>query len=218
MTLEKRDKNKMIEINAKNILKFLGLWFLIFSISFIILSIFDLVPESKDEIVFDIASTTQTLEQKVSLLERALPERIVINTIGVDVAINNPNSRNIDILNESLKSGSVRYPDSGLLGERTNMLLFGHSSNLPIVRNGNYKAFNKLDELKIEDRVSVFSNTHEFIYEVTSVEEADASDAFVNFESNKRELTLSTCDNFGDLNDRFVVRAELVDVKLAYSL
>ena len=218
MALEKRDKNKMIEINAKNILKFLGLWFLIFSISFIILSIFDLVPESKDEIVFDIASTTQTLEQKVSLLERALPERIVINTIGVDVAINNPNSRNIDILNESLKSGSVRYPDSGLLGERTNMLLFGHSSNLPIVRNGNYKAFNKLDELKIEDRVSVFSNTHEFIYEVTSVEEADASDAFVNFESNKRELTLSTCDNFGDLNDRFVVRAELVDVKLAYSL
>ena len=215
MTLEKRDKNKMIEINAKNILKFLGLWFLIFSISFIILSIFDLVPESKDEIVFDIAPTTQTLEQKVSLLERALPERIVINTIGVDVAINNPNSRNIDILNESLKSGSVRYPDSGLLGERTNMLLFGHSSNLPIVRNGNYKAFNKLDELKIEDRVSVFSNTHEFIYEVTSVEEADASDAFVNFESNKRELTLSTCDNFGDLNDRFVVRAELVDVKLA---
>ena len=215
MALEKRDKNKMIEINAKNILKFLGLWFLIFSISFIILSIFDLVPESKDEIVFDIASTTQTLEQKVSLLERALPERIVINTIGVDVAINNPNSRNIDILNESLKSGSVRYPDSGLLGERTNMLLFGHSSNLPIVRNGNYKAFNKLDELKIEDRVSVFSNTHEFIYEVTSVEEADASDAFVNFESNKRELTLSTCDNFGDLNDRFVVRAELVDVKLA---
>jgi LPXTG-site transpeptidase (sortase) family protein len=203
----------MFKLIKQNLIKFIILWFTIFLVSFYILSFFGLVPEEErvEEIILE-DKTEQTLEEKLSFVTPVLPEKVVIDEIGVDVVINNPESRDIDVLDQSLSNGAVRYPSSGLLGEKTNILLFGHSSNLPVIRNTNYKAFNKLDKLEIGNKVSVLSNTHEFVYTVTSVEEADAENALVVFESDKREITLSTCNTFGDLNDRFVVKADLFDV------
>jgi len=202
----------MFEKIRRNFVKFIVLWFLIFIGSFLVLSFLGLVPEEKSSIS-TVSPGEAELGQKIASISPALPERIVIDEIGIDININNPTSRNIDVLDDSLNSGVVRYPTSGLLGQKTNMLLFGHSSFLPIVRNSNFKAFNKLDDLKIGSRVSLFSDTHEFIYEVNSVLEADAENALVVFESNKREITLSTCNSFGDLDDRFVVKGELVNVR-----
>jgi len=180
--------------------------------TFIILSILGLVPEEKEPIVEERV-TKETLEEKLLSITPTLPQRVVIDEVGIEININNPESTDINVLDNSLNSGAVRYPGSGLLNEKTNMLLFGHSSHLPIVRNKNYKAFNNLENLKAGNKISVFSNTHEFIYEVTSVEEANAENALVVFESDKREITLSTCNSFGNLDDRFVVKANLVDVK-----
>jgi LPXTG-site transpeptidase (sortase) family protein len=201
----------MFKLIKQNIVRFIILWLAIFLVSFFILSFLGLVPEEEKEMeeIIPEEKIIQTLDEKLSLISPT----VVINKIGVDVEINNPESRNIDVLDQSLNAGAVRYPSSGLLGEKTNMLLFGHSSNLPIVRNTNFRAFNKLNRLETGDKVSVFSSTHEFIYEVTSVEEADAENALVVFESEKREVTLSTCNTFGDLNDRFVVKAELINVE-----
>jgi LPXTG-site transpeptidase (sortase) family protein len=207
---------QMIQIIKSRPLKFIALWLLVFVVSFFILSFFGLVPEPKTDVVVDKNQNGDErsidIEKKLSTITPSLPKRIIIDEIGVNVEINNPRSRKIDVLDNSLLSGAVRYPTSGLLGEKTNMLLFGHNSSLPVVRNTNFKAFNKLDKLKQGDNVSVFSSTHEFVYKVSSVEEAGAEDALVVFESDKREITLSTCNTFGDLNDRFVVKAELVDV------
>ena len=206
--------NEIISVLKNNIVKFIIIWFIIFLGSFLVLSIFDLVPESGEkEPEIEAPISNKTLEEKLSLITPTLPKQVKIEEIGVDVKINNPESRNIEVLDNSLNTGAVRYPSSGLLGQKTNILLFGHSSNLPIVRNKNYQAFNKLDKLNKGDKVSVFSDTHEFIYSVTSVEEADAANALVVFDSNKREITLSTCNTFGNLDDRFVVKADLVDVR-----
>ena len=204
--------NTVVKTVKNNKIKFVFLWFIIFLMSFVLLSALGLVP-NVDENKETISNPTQgSLEQKLASIPSSLPSRIVIDEIRVDVVINNPQSRSIDVLDRSLNTGAVRYPSSGLLGDKTNMLLFGHSSFLPIVRNRNFKAFNNLEDLREGSRISIYSETHKFIYEVTSVEEADAENALVVFDSEKRELTLSTCNSFGDLNDRFVVRANLVDV------
>lgn len=205
----KEEMNNVIGTLKANKLFFVLSWFFIFLISFGILSFIGLVPDFEDRV-----EQPQVMEQDFDSLEPAVPIKIVISKIGVDMKINNPESRNINVLDQSLNSGVVRYPNSGLLGERTNMLLFGHSSYLPIVRNKAYKAFNKLEDLEIGDRISVFSEDTEFIYQVSSVEEADATNALISFETNRRMITLSTCNTFGNLNDRFIIQAELIGIRI----
>ena len=203
----------MFEIIRKNIGKFIILWLIILIVSFAVLSLLGLVPEEEKDVIIKETPSVESLDEKLANISIALPQRVVIDEIGVDININNPQSRNIDVLDVSLNAGVVRYPSSGLLGQKTNMLLFGHSSHLPIVRNRSYKAFNDLEDLEIGSKVSIFSGTHQFIYIVKSAEEANAENALVIFESDKREITLSTCNSFGNLDDRFIVKADLVDVR-----
>lgn len=207
--------SSMFELIKNNFMKFITLWLVIFVAIFIILSILGLVPEEemKETVNNEEVITLSDLEAKLASISPSLPKKVVINRVNIEVDILNPESTDIKVLDNALESGAVRYPNSGLLGEKTNILLFGHSSHLPVVRNSNYKAFNNLEKLKVGDKVSLFSDTHEFIYTVNDVSEADAENALVVFESNKREITLSTCNNFGDLSDRFVVKADLVDIR-----
>ena len=104
----------------------------------------------------------------------ALPERIAISAIGMDLPLQNPATKDIDALTEVLKAGPARYVDSARLGEKGNMLLFGHSSQLPIVRNRMYKAFNNISDLREGDSISVYGGGNEYIYSVKSVREGDA--------------------------------------------
>ena len=113
----------MFEIIKQNKVKFIVIWFIVFLGSFLFLSLFKLVPETGGlELETEIISL-EKLEQKLAGIPHSLPKRVVIDEIGVDVDINNPESRSIDVLDNSLLSGAVRYPSSGLLGQKTNMLL-----------------------------------------------------------------------------------------------
>jgi sortase (surface protein transpeptidase) len=206
----------MIETIEQNLKKFIILWVIIFLGSVFILSRFNLVPETWDnsskETSVEKARNTTDLDKKLSSIPASLPKRIIIPALGTDSPINNPESKNIDILDRSLQNGVVRYPSSGMLGQKTNMLLFGHSSYLPVVKNENYKALNGLDDLEEGDEILLFSASHKFIYKIKSVEKSNSQNALVVFESDRRELTISTCDSFGNLEDRFVAKAELSDV------
>src|SRR3989344_6378435 len=102
--------------------------------------------------------------------------RIIAKSIGLDKPVVNPTSTDIDVLDAALLDGTVRYPTSARLGEEGTVLIFGHSSYLPIVRNQNYKAFNSIQKLKPGETVSVYSATAEYRYTVTGVRLADASE------------------------------------------
>ena len=94
------------------------------------------------------------------------------------------------------------------LGEEGTVLIFGHSSYLPIVRNQNYKAFNGIQKLKVGETVSVYSATAEYRYTVTGVRLANATEDVIELPSTGKFLTLVTCDSFGTKSDRFVVTAQ----------
>ncbi len=167
---------------------------------------FDLLPEAKKENVESpkiVAAVTQPVSE--------VPVSIEIPTLGRTVGITNPYSTLISDLDKALLLGAVRYPTSAKLGEEGNVVLFGHSSYLPIVGNQAYRTFNGIQKLVAGDEIRVNSSGFVYVYRVRTVEEKSAEDDGILLAVTGKILTLSTCDSFGQKSDRFVVTAEFVE-------
>lgn len=190
---------------------FLAAFLVVFFVTFATLASFDIVPEAPEKVAEDTAVPAGALAAAVALAAPEQPARIVIPSIDLDVQIHNPESTNVAVLDEALLTGAVRYPASAELGEDGNVILFGHSSYLPIVQNQAFKAFNEIQDLKKGERITVYGETAVFVYAVTDVASASAEDAAIPLTAEGRILTLATCDSFGKKTDRFIVTAELVE-------
>ena len=156
-----------------------------------------------------LATTTVSVPAPVAVVE--LPVKIEISKIKLSTVVENPTATDIELLDKELLKGAVRYPTSGKLGEVGNVVLFGHSSYLPVVGNKAYKAFNDIQKLEIGDTVTVSSSGTSYSYRVTSVKKESTTDAAIPLQVSGKLLTLSTCDSFGAKTDRFVVTAEFVE-------
>lgn len=140
-----------------------------------------------------------------------LPSRIVIPAIALDLPVQNTESRDMAVLDEALHAGPVRHMDSARLGEEGNMLVFGHSSHLPVVKNPMYKAFNRIPELTTGDAIRISGGGREFLYSVISIKQVDAEDAIVDLsKKGTKRLTIVTCDTLTGKSARYVLEAELV--------
>lgn len=137
------------------------------------------------------------------------PVRIVINEIGIDTPVLTPASTDVAVLDRALLSGAVHYPDSPLAGEEGNMLIFGHSSYLPVVQNKAYQAFNELQKLTPGSMVSVYTDTMRYDYKVDRVRLARAEETVITFDADEPTLTLATCNTFGAKQERWVATATL---------
>lgn len=152
-----------------------------------------------------VVSTTQT-----EPLQKEYPARISIPSLDIETTIYNPIDTSIEVLDSYLLKGAVRYPGSALLGEKGNVLIFGHSSYLPVVRNQAYKAFNDIQNLRKDDSILVYSDNKVYTFGVESVERVSAkSTEEIRLDSVHNMLTLVTCNTFGDKSDRFLVTATL---------
>lgn len=195
----------------KDFKKFTLTWFLAFCALFTFSSIAGLLPYENDgEPVFaeDLDSIKEEVQNPVGE-----PLRITSDVIGLNTAILNPDSTDINVLNGELAKGAVRYPGSGMAGENANMFVFGHSSHLPVVNNPAYKSFNNIEKFEKGDEIDVFTRDARYTYKVRGVELVDAREALVELETGEAILTLSTCNNFGASTDRFVVEAVLDNVE-----
>ncbi len=191
-----------------NILERRGAFALTFVVLFLMLFAFlsavDVLPEP-----VKTTSSTQS-QESVTPTAPETPMRVVASSIKLDETVSNPTSENIAVLDAALLKGAVRYPTSAQLGVNGTVLLFGHSSYLPVVHNQAYKAFNRIQDLKTGEVISVYSATTEYRYKVTSVRSADATEDVIQLPDTGKYLTLVTCDTFGKKTDRFVVTAEFV--------
>ena len=195
---------------------FLAMFLLVFLVSFSALASFDIVPEPRQEDAIassEVSSTSSSraLVASVAAAQPDAPVRVKIPAVGIDVAIRNPQTTDIATLDAALLTGTVRYPTSAKLGEEGNMVLFGHSSYLPIVNNQAFKAFNEIQNLKPGDRITVEGEHSVQVYAVKTVTAADASEDAIPLTKTGYTLTLATCDSFGKKTDRFIVTAELVE-------
>jgi LPXTG-site transpeptidase (sortase) family protein len=145
--------------------------------------------------------------------------RVVAKDISLDVSVVNPSSTTLSMTStKTLTLGAVHYPTSAPLGVNGTVLIFGHSSYLPVVIHQYYKTFDGIQDLKTGETVSVYSATTEYRYSVTGVRVADSTDSSDNqipLPSDAKYLTLVTCDSFAAKSNRFIVTATFVG---AYAL
>jgi LPXTG-site transpeptidase (sortase) family protein len=201
----------------KSQMKFFLYFVVVFILFFILLYSAGLVPETmkKEEgdslrTLWDKAQSEAINKQRQQgIIDNTAikPERIVIDKIGVDSVVANPNTDNVATLDEYLKQGAVRYPGSGTLGFG-NMFIFAHSTGLRVVNNQAYKTFNGLKDLKAGDIIKIYGNSKLYIYEVKLVKLVDEKEALVTFDLDQNRLTLSTCNTFGAKSERYVVEAD----------
>jgi LPXTG-site transpeptidase (sortase) family protein len=190
---------------------FTALFVFVLFVSTSVASALDVLPEPKKDEPAQVASVAAAPIIAVAAPE--LPTTIEIPAIKLSQTVGNPDSTDVHALDNALLKGPVRYPSSSKLGEKGNVIIFGHSSYLPIVNNKAFKAFDGIQDLKKGDLITVTGQGHVFVYAVDTVEQKSALDDYIPLDVDGSKLTLATCDSFGEKTDRFVVTASLVETK-----
>ena len=200
-------KTSPIEKIRHNLSGFLFLFLLVFASSAVVLESIGAIPPT---VLGSAPSIVPTGDRTTAIEDGEYPVRIEIPSVGVRANVSNPNTTNIQALDRELLSGAVRYPGTGLLGEKGNVLMFGHSSYLPVVHNQAYKAFNDIQHLKKGDVITVYGETRVYFYEVDEVREENTTTGEISLDVSGAKLTLATCDTFGAKSDRFIVTASVL--------
>lgn len=169
------------------------------------LSVSDL-PELGEEIVAPVPVAA------AHAAATAKPVSIKIPAIGMDLPVQNPSTRDLSALDTLLQNGPARYVDSAKLGEKGNVIIFAHSSHLPVVHNQMYKAFNRVPELTSGDTITIVGDDgQKYLYSVTSVRKADVNDATIDLSPRiGTKLTLVTCDTLTGKTARFILEADFI--------
>jgi LPXTG-site transpeptidase (sortase) family protein len=205
---------------------FLYVFFVTFLLSYAFLAWVDFLPEPVTAKSVNLESVATQLENDIKSsdldavatstgeLSVVLPEKITFNTMNRSVSVSNPTSRKVADLDKALLSGVVRHPDSAALGQAGTVFILGHSSYLPKVINSNFQAFNGIQNLKWGDTVSLEADSKIYIYRVDRVYKAKATDTTVPIAGQEKRLILATCNSFGSTDDRFIVEADFLEVKV----
>ncbi len=189
---------------------FLALFVFVLFISTTTAAVFDALPNPSKTVADETKAPVTTTPVAVTAPEA--PTKIEIPAISLSQKITNPDTTNVEALDHALLTGPVRYPTSSKLGVSGNVIIFGHSSYLPIVNNQAFKAFDGIQKLKQGDRITVTGESHVFVYRVDTVEKKSAAtDDAIPLTVKGSKLTLATCNSFGTKSDRFVVTATLVE-------
>jgi hypothetical protein len=173
---------------------FSGAFLLFFMLSLSFLNLVGATPNPLTDTGSNVtADTTTTAEPAAVTANPEAPIRVVAKDIKLDATVVNPSTTDIDQLDQELTKGAVHYPTSAPLGVNGTVLLFGHSSYLPVVYHQYYKTFDGIQNLKTGQIVSVYSGTTEYRYAVTGVRVANSTDANDNqipLLSDNKYLTL----------------------------
>lgn len=170
----------------------------------------DILPNPPKKQVIAIDPSSIPTMSAVAATAPELPTKLEIPAIGLVQNVGNPETTDVAKLDSALLTGPVRYPTSSNLGEPGNVIIFGHSSYLPIVHNQAFKAFDGIQKLKAGDLIEVTGQGHVYTYAVETVEKENATVDAIPLSVQGSKLTLATCDSFGQKSDRFVVTATLV--------
>ncbi len=124
--------------------------------------------------------------------------RIQIPAIGVTTIVVNGTSPS------ALKAGAGHYPSTPLPGAKGNMAIAGHRTTFG-------RPFNKIDKLKVGNRVILTTPVARYTYRVSRAPFiTHPYDWSVVSKTDDAVLTLTTCHPKGSARQRLIVRAELV--------
>ena len=139
---------------------------------------------------------------------------LVINKIRVEVPINWSLSADEADIQEDLKSGVVRLPDTGVPGQWGNTVISGHSSNYVWVEGKYNYIFKNLNDLAVGDEIIIRATqkngkSFEYKYKVVDKNVTVPDDPKIFEENGKPAVTLVTCWPLNTNWKRLAVRAEM---------
>jgi len=227
------NSKQLAEVLILRRVSFLITFFFVFLLTYSLLAWVDFLPEpvttkpiEEEKVIQDerkeSKNTTKTTLAQVSdtlpgvesgFVGNLLPEKITFDSLNRSVVVFNPTSRKVADLDKSLLNGVVRHPDSATLDQNGTVFILGHSSYLPKVVNDSFQAFNGIQNLKWGDIIRIEAGESVYIYRVDKVYKAQATDTMVPIAGEKKRLVLATCNSFGSTDDRFIVEAELSEIK-----
>jgi LPXTG-site transpeptidase (sortase) family protein len=168
------------------------------------------------------ASASATATSSVSFIQAEANVNIIkpVSTdYGIVIEKINANSRvvaDVDPGNErqyaqALTQGVAEAMGSTKPGEKGNLFIFSHSADGPFNISRYNAVFYLLKELEKGDKIVLFYQGKRFdylVYDKTVTDPLDVS--FISNRYDKPVLTLQTCDPPGTLNNRLIVRAQLL--------
>lgn len=178
--------------------------------------IIDFLPEAPQEAMNQTAQEEVSKDEikEIAEVKEPLPISIYFKSLNREVSVLNPQESTVAALDAALLKGVVRHPDSADFKNKGTIVLLGHSSYLPTVRNKNFQAFNGIQKLNVGEEVIMRSKDIEYVYRIDRVYEAKASTAEVPLQFEEAKLVLVTCNTFGAKEDRHIVEATLVETRM----
>lgn len=202
--------------DSKDIIYFATVVFAVFVITYLALFFLGLLPSSlggpdryidlEEEFADDKYWIGDTSLVSINSDKYTRPDSISIPKIDVDIQVTHPETRDVETLDRYLNLGAVHYPGSGSV-ENGNMFIFGHSAERFFTQSRAQRAFDGVRNLIEDDEIYIEADGNTYLYRVTSVSLVNEDNALVTFDNTSRRLTISTCDTFGSVQDRWVVDA-----------
>lgn len=138
---------------------------------------------------------------------------VTVPKINIQIPIDySLNTYDETVIENSLKSGAIHYPNTVLPGQNGNAAYFGHSSG-NIFNNGKYKfAFTLLHDLTTGDLFYINYGGKTYAYRVFAREVVPPTDVGVITDTHGKQATaeLITCDPPGISTNRLVVWGEQI--------
>lgn len=123
--------------------------------------------------------------------------------------ISNVDGKDSEFYDQALKEGVAHYKGTALPASGSNVVIFGHSSN--VLGVGKYEnVFAKLDLLKNGDVIKISFNNNEYSYDVTDTKIVETGDLSILKPTEREQLTLLTCWPIGTNEQRLAIIAEPV--------
>jgi len=189
------------------IMKFLGVFAIIFIVSFILLNGPALLKIIKYHYVTQInhksfATTTPITNPDANQSKLIIPE----------IQVNAPIIWNVDAadVTKNLEKGVVHYRGTALPGKAGNIFITGHSSYYSWAQGGYKDVFALLDRLKVGDKIYLQYKGDNLVYEVSGTKVVSPNDLSSLEPTTNRTLTLMTCVPVGTNLRRLVVTANQV--------
>lgn len=136
-------------------------------------------------------------------------DRLVIPKLAINVPLLFPSTADEPAILQALQDGVAHYPGTSIPGERGNVFVTGHSSQLAW-ETGRYKnVFALLEQLAVDDPILVYYKQKKYIYRVSDSQKVNPDDTSVLASTDQPILTLMTCWPTGTTYKRLIVRASL---------
>lgn len=116
-------------------------------------------------------------------------------------------------MQEALRFGVIHYPGTARPGQQGNIVITGHSSYFPWDPGRFKDVFAVLHDLQEGDKILLYYNQQQYIYEVVSMKKVWPSELDVLKPSTENKLTLITCTPVGTNLKRLVVEAKLIKIQ-----